>query len=912
MSSTAPLKSGSDRAALASKVCCIVRDHKSNAVLKHLNSGLADPKARHAEFDQDLMFFAAARTKQLGDAHRIAKRLAQLGVPTNSIDPLGQTPLFFAAREGNTECAKFLIDSACDVNHRDGNGQTPLFYAFYSGKMDCVHQLVQSRADLDLRDNGGRTAISCAEDDVREALEKSLQTQNVPSSPCSVFLRRNQPKASLAPSRRKPSRDPPFSSTLAIIPCKLEQEPVATLALTDAPKRRCLGLHRPRGVGEVDSAGKQESMLEWLHVRSRRNSSARDGTANAGTAASSQANVAAEARQRGKRDTLSTAAAGNTLAQAGEYHVRIPPVSHADRLRELECELVLDHYEMFQGEAWHKKLQPPEWCSFLSVVYDEDQALQAIVNILSGKAHYRKTLECIYNPLSNGSVGSESGPKTAGYVHICCAGDHIEIVQLKVERSHQRRGVGSLLLAASVRCAKQLGWGMGHLRAVTVASNSASTSLFKKFGFGELATIDKPVHSSLRVKVKWVQLGKDLQNGHARNAFVRQCELSARQSLNGMASPEKSQRGPRCESHYEALAVGYHASLQVIRAAYKLRVLETHPDKGGCAVAFRRVVQAYEVLSDPQQRAAYDATLRLHKRNSNAGFGTACPTRSAARAVLATMLSGSQALWSRHLSALRLEVLSALAQLIPCTSKKLFTCQQCSRTTGQGSSSRGSVAKQEQNEVQTALTPGIFKSGSGFVSKVGWHGFFCKTSEAMCLCQAVDWHIVFCQMRSCALQRLQGSRRSEDPLTQDELFDAMDGLPAGATAHPLFYSDTRRANKRLSTPWSADLQKVLQYRNHLESLAIAGSSGEELRRTAQEMQQDAKAAKASLQAARHALSEAVHAALWESGEHASSMQLPEPVRAPTQQAHSFGQMVVKSEPILALSASASQLGSDRM
>lgn len=911
MDSTTPLKFGSDRVALASKLFYVVRDHKSHAVFKLLKGGLADPKARHAEFDQDLMFFAVARTKQLGDAERISKRLAQLGVPTNSIDTLRQTPLFYAAREGNTECAKFLIDSGCEVNHRDENGQTALFYAFYSGDMDCVHLLVQCKADVDVKDNGGRTAISCAEDNVRDALEKSLLVQNGPAAPCQPNNGRNQSQRSLAPSRRKLSRDP-SPITLAIAPLKLEQEPaddLGALALTDMPKRRCMGLCRPKveqGAGLVETAGKPESMLEWLYVRSRRDSSEGNGTPNLRTSATSQATTS-QAGQRGKQDVLSTTTtAGNPLAQAGEYFVCIPPISHADRLRELECEFVLDHYEIFQNESWHNKLQPPEWCGFVNVVYDEDQAVRAIVNILSGKAPYRQTLECVYNPLPSASSVSGSVPKTVGYVHICCAGDHIDIFQLKVERNHQRRGVGSLLLAASLKRAKQLGWGTGHLRVVTLACNLATISLFRKLGFCELTTMSKPVHSSLRVKAKWLQLGKDLRNGHAHNAFVRQCELSARQSLNGMASPEKSQRGPRHESHYEALAVGYHASLQVIRAAYKLRVLETHPDKGGSAVAFRRVVQAYEVLSDPQQRANYDASLHLHQQNFNAGFGTACPTRVAARAVLVTMLAGSQALWSRHLSALRLEVLSDLAQLMPRGGKKPFACQHCGRTAGQSSSSEGPTTKQEQNESQAVLTPGIFKTSSGFVSKVGWRGFYCKTNEPLCLCQAVDWHIVFCQMRSCALQRLQGSKKSdEDPLTQEELFDAMDGLPAGATAHPLFYSDTRRANKRLSTPWSADLQKVLQYRNHLESLAMAGSSAEELRGTVQDMQQDAKAARASLQIARHALSDAVHDALNKHGEHASSMQLPEPSRASAQQTRDCGQMNVKSEPVLALSARAS-------
>lgn len=45
-----------------------------------------------------------------------------------------------------------------------------------------------------------------------------------------------------------------------------------------------------------------------------------------------------------------------------------------------------------------------------------------------------------------------------------------------------------------------------------------------------------------------------------------------------------------------------------IKAAYRLRVKETHPDHGGDPEEFRLVQLAYEVLSDPERRERYDRT----------------------------------------------------------------------------------------------------------------------------------------------------------------------------------------------------------------------------------------------------------------------------------------------------------------
>lgn len=59
-------------------------------------------------------------------------------------------------------------------------------------------------------------------------------------------------------------------------------------------------------------------------------------------------------------------------------------------------------------------------------------------------------------------------------------------------------------------------------------------------------------------------------------------------------------------SFYDTLGIPVDANVSEIRAAYKRRALEVHPDKGGTAAAFQRVLAAFEQLVDPVRRKSYD------------------------------------------------------------------------------------------------------------------------------------------------------------------------------------------------------------------------------------------------------------------------------------------------------------------
>lgn len=71
--------------------------------------------------------------------------------------------------------------------------------------------------------------------------------------------------------------------------------------------------------------------------------------------------------------------------------------------------------------------------------------------------------------------------------------------------------------------------------------------------------------------------------------------------------------------HYKTLGVARSADRKSIQRAYWERAKRCHPDKaGGDPALFRRLAEAYRVLTDPGERGRYDR--RLADREGVAGF----------------------------------------------------------------------------------------------------------------------------------------------------------------------------------------------------------------------------------------------------------------------------------------------------
>ncbi|XP_062584602.1 ankyrin repeat domain-containing protein 49-like [Saccostrea cucullata] len=68
----------------------------------------------------------------------------------NLCDNDGQSPLYRAASNGDTNIVQLLLGNKADVNLCDNDGRSPLYGAFYNGHKDIVQILLENKVDVNL------------------------------------------------------------------------------------------------------------------------------------------------------------------------------------------------------------------------------------------------------------------------------------------------------------------------------------------------------------------------------------------------------------------------------------------------------------------------------------------------------------------------------------------------------------------------------------------------------------------------------------------------------------------------------------------------------------------------------------------------------------------------------------------
>ena len=106
---------------------------------------------------------------------------------------------------------------------------------------------------------------------------------------------------------------------------------------------------------------------------------------------------------------------------------------------------------------------------------------------------------------------------------------------------------------------------------------------------------------------------------------------------------------------YQVLGVDRNASDDDIKQAYRKLAMKHHPDKNGgskeAEETFKAVTEAYDVLKDPQKRAAYDRYGVAGLRGAGGGGGfhhVVSPKRSTFSCAISASATSSAALRGRR------------------------------------------------------------------------------------------------------------------------------------------------------------------------------------------------------------------------------------------------------------------------
>ncbi|CAE7801694.1 Tanc2 [Symbiodinium sp. CCMP2592] len=171
-----------------------------------------DPKWKSR--GQTGLYFAAARQAGFDvmadpiDAEKICRFLmSRMRVPATKRDDWGQSPLFYAARQGHKElCAYFVEKLGMSVHQADKWGETPMFYAMEAKKTETVIYLLKQGASLGVNNKGFQSPESLAPVEVARELQALVQARMKEwAEPLKASSRQPQPADSK--KRKRPDEE---------------------------------------------------------------------------------------------------------------------------------------------------------------------------------------------------------------------------------------------------------------------------------------------------------------------------------------------------------------------------------------------------------------------------------------------------------------------------------------------------------------------------------------------------------------------------------------------------------------------------------------------------------------------------------------------------------------------------------
>jgi ankyrin repeat protein len=130
---------------------------------------------RYAELQQ--MALDAARQ---GDTD-LLRPMLDAGLPVELKDGKGNTLLMLAAYHGNLDAVSLLLEKGADPEARNDRGQTPLAGVAFKGHLDIARTLLKAGADPFADQGGGKTPVMFAAMFGHPEMVKLLESTSAPT-----------------------------------------------------------------------------------------------------------------------------------------------------------------------------------------------------------------------------------------------------------------------------------------------------------------------------------------------------------------------------------------------------------------------------------------------------------------------------------------------------------------------------------------------------------------------------------------------------------------------------------------------------------------------------------------------------------------------------------------------------------